>query len=510
MNMTTKLSGMGKQVSFWIDSTPTTAYPAFGEPISVDVAIIGAGIVGLTAATQLKKAGKTVVVIESGHVAAGVSGHTTAKITSLHQLIYADLIEQIGEPKARLYGESNQAAIAFVAELVATEQIDCDFSRQSAYTFAEPDSELDLIRQEVEAALKLGLPASFVQETSLPFTIAGAVKFDNQAQFHVRKYLLHLAQAIPGDGSHLLEHTRVLKVEEEDPCQVITEHGVIKAHDVIVATHLPILDQGLFFAKTYPQRSYIVGAKIDPAKAPQGMFIGSGKGSHSIRTTPYDGGLLLLVGGEGHKVGTVTDTETCYQKLETYVRNHFDIDAISYRWSTQDMVSFDRLPYVGKLTPFSHHTYVANGFSLWGMSKGTMSGMLLSDLILGKENPYAELYDATRATPFLKPEFVKNSLDVAARWVGDRLKNIESSSLIEVANGEGKLLTIDGDKIATYRDNQGTVHAVSAVCPHLACIVSWNNAETSWDCACHGSRFTYDGKVIHGPSVKDLELQNIT
>lgn len=509
MNMMTTSSA--KQVSFWIDSTPTTTYPAFSNRISVDVAIIGAGIVGLTAATQLKKAGKTVAVIESGHVAAGVSGHTTAKITSLHQLIYADLIEQIGVPKARLYGESNQAAIEFVAGLVATEHIDCDFSRQSAYTFAEPASELDRIKAEVNAALKLGLPASFVESTSLPFAIAGAVKFDNQAQFHVRKYLLHLAQTIPGDGSHLLERTRVLQVEEdqENPCQVITEHGVINAHDVIVATHLPILDQGLFFAKTYPQRSYLVGAKIDPAKAPEGMFIGSGEGSHSIRTTPHEDGLLLLVGGEGHKVGTVTDTEACYQKLEIYVRNHFDIDHLSYRWSNQDMVSFDQLPYVGKLTPLSRHTYVATGFSLWGMSKGTMSGMLLSDLILGKHNPYAELYDATRATPFLEPDLLKSGINVAARWVGDRFKNLESSALIEVPQGEGKLLTINGEKIAAYRDEQGTVHAVSAVCPHLACIVSWNNAETSWDCACHGSRFSCDGKVIHGPSVKDLEQQII-
>lgn len=496
----------GKPISFWIDSTPTTDYPAFSPNISIDVAIIGAGIVGLTAATQLKKAGKTVAVIESGYVAAGVSGHTTAKITSLHQLIYADLIQHIGEAKARLYGESNQAAIEYVAKLVETEHIDCDFSRQSAYTFAEPDSELNQIKDEVDAALKLGLPASFVSETSLPFAITGAVKFDHQAQFHVCKYLLHLAQTIPGDGSHLLEHTRVLQVEEDDPCQVITEQGVIKARDVIVSTHLPILDHGLFFAKTYPQRSYIVGAKIDPAKAPKGMFIGSGQGSHSIRTTPHGDGLLLLVGGEGHKVGTVTDTEACYRRLEAYVFNRFGLDSLAYRWSTQDMVSFDRLPYVGKLTPSSDHVYVATGFSLWGMSKGVMSGMLLSDLILGKKNPYADLYDATRATPFLEPELIKSGMAVAARWVGDRFKNLKSSDLAEVPKGEGKLLTIDGDKVAAYRDEQGIVHAVSAVCPHLACIVSWNNAEMSWDCACHGSRFSCDGKVVHGPSVKDLEL----
>jgi len=208
----------GKHTSFWLDSTPANTYPSVENRVSVDVAIIGGGIVGLTAATLLKRAGQIVAVIESRQVAAGVSGHTTAKVTALHQLIYADLIKQIGEQKARLYAESNLAGVEQVAALVTEEQIDCDFSRQSSYTFAEPDSELSLIKDEVEAALKLGLPAAFVKETSLPFAIAGAIKLDNQAQFHVRKYLLHLAKNIPGDGSHLFENTTVEKVDEGESC----------------------------------------------------------------------------------------------------------------------------------------------------------------------------------------------------------------------------------------------------------------------------------------------------
>ncbi|NUN66550.1 FAD-dependent oxidoreductase [Pseudanabaena biceps] len=495
----------GKHASFWIDSTPTTTYPSLENRVSVDVAIIGGGIVGLTAATLLKKAGKTVAVIESRQVAAGVSGHTTAKVTALHQLIYADLIKQIGEQKARLYAESNQAGVEQVATFVAEEQIDCDFSRQSSYTFAEPDSELDQIKDEVEAAHKLGLPATFVTETSLPFAIAGAIKLDNQAQFHVRKYLLHLAKNITGDGSYLFENTRVQKVDEGDSCYVVTDLGVITAKDVIVATNLPILNLGLFFAKTYPERSYIVGAKIDPANAPVGMYIGSGESSHSLRTTPYEDGLLLLVGGEGHKVGTVTNTEECYQKLESYGRDRFGIDTFAYRWSNQDMVSFDKLPYIGNLTPFNKHIYVATGFSLWGMSKGTMSGMILSDLILGKDNPYTELYDSLRATPFVTVESVKQEANVVTHWIGDRFKGLLSNSFNEVAKGEGKLLTVDNEKVAAYRDELGTVHAVSATCTHLGCIVSWNSAERSWDCACHGARYSCDGKVIQGPAVKDLE-----
>jgi glycine/D-amino acid oxidase-like deaminating enzyme/nitrite reductase/ring-hydroxylating ferredoxin subunit len=495
----------GKPASFWIDSTPTSTFSPFVDNLTVDVAIVGAGIAGVTAATLLKRAGKTVAVIESKQVATGVSGHTTAKITSLHKLIYADLIDQLGEDKARLYAESNQAAIERMAQLIQEEQIDCDFSRQSAYTFADSPEHLGQIEAEVEAATQLGLPVSLVQETSLPFPISGAVKLDNQAQFHVRKYLLHLAQNIPGNGSYLFDNTRVETVDEDSPCQVKTTKGVLKAKDVIVTTNLPILDQGLFFAKSYPKRSYIVAASIDPAKAPDGMFISVGEHYRSLRTTPYKDGVLLMIGGESHKTGTVTQTEDRYLRLEDYGRTHFGIDTFEYRWSTQDMVSFDNLPYIGRLTPANNHIYVATGFSLWGMTKSTLSAMILSDLILGRSNLWADLYDATRPTPFLSETSIQENLDVGKHWIGDRLKGLDDSSFAEVSKGEGKLLTIDGNQIAAYRDKNGSIHAVSAVCPHLGCIVEWNSAEKSWDCPCHGSRFSCDGEILHAPAVNELE-----
>ncbi len=497
----------GKAISYWIASTSHAPnFPSLTNDILVDVAIVGGGIAGITAGILLKRAGKNVALLEADQIATGVSGHTTAKVTSLHQLIYAQLIKSVGEEKARIYANSNQAAIERVAKFVEEEKIDCDFSRTSAYTFAETTETLNDIHSEVEAAVKLGLPASFVTETSLPFPIAGAVKFDNQAQFHARKYLLHLAKLIAGNGSYVFENTRVLNVEEGDPSQVVTATGIVRARDVIIATNAPILDRGLFFAKNYAKRSYIVAARIDRAKAPQGMYIGTGNDYHSIRTTPApDGGLLLLVGGGGHKVGTVTDTEERYLKLEAYARSRFGVEEFEYRWSTQDMVSFDQLPYIGKVAPFSNHLYVATGFSLWGMSKGTLAGMLLSDLILGIDNPWLKLYDSTRATPFVTVESLKNNLEVGFHWVGDRLKGLENSSFADVERGEGKLLTINGHKIAAYRDEQGQIHAVSATCTHLGCIVNWNSAEKSWDCPCHGGRFSCDGKVLHGPPVKNLK-----
>ncbi|MGB7414180.1 MAG: FAD-dependent oxidoreductase, partial [Thermosynechococcaceae cyanobacterium] len=476
------------------------------QDVVVDVAIVGGGIAGLTAAFLLKRAGKTVAVVEAEQIASKASGRTTAKVTSLHQLIYASLIKEQGEQKARFYADSQQAALEQIATLVEQEQIDCDFSRQSAYTFTESTDDLEKVTAEVEAAQLLGLPASFVEQTSLPFPVVGAVKFDNQAQFHVRKYLLRLAQQIAGDGSYVFESTRVQTVEAGEPCQVITAQGVVKALDVIVTTNLPILDQGLFFAKTFPKRSYIVAAKIDPSQAPDGMFIGFGDSYRSIRTTPYGEDLLLLIGGEGHKVGSDTNTEERYAALESYGRERFGIESFDYRWSGQDVKSFDDLPYIGKLTPFDEHIYVATGFSLWGMTNGTLSGMLLCDRILGIANPWADLYDATRATPFLTETSMKENLDVGFHWVGDRLKGLDSFSFDSVGQDEGKLVTINGTKVAAYRDEHNEIHAVSAVCSHLGCIVNWNSAEKSWDCPCHGARYSCAGKVMNGPAVKDLDV----
>lgn len=495
----------GKHRSFWLESTLPTSYPTLSQDVSVDVAIVGGGLVGITAAKLLKQAGKTVAVIEAGYIASGVSGHTTAKLSALHQLIYADLLEQIGPEKAQLYAESNQAAVEKVAALVEAENISCDFSRQDVYTFARTVDNLNKIENEIKAANRIGLPAEYVSKVDLPFDIAGAIKLPNQAQFHPRKYILHLAGTLPGDGSYVFEQTRVITVKGEKPCRVITnQDATVTAQDVIVATNLPILDQGLFFAKTYPKRSYLVGAYTEAGQALDGMFIGVGEKYRSIRTTPTDDGkTLLIMGGEGHKVGSADDTPERYQRLANDLKADFGIDTIDYYWSTQDMVSFDKLPYIGRLTPMSNHTYVATGFSLWGMSKSTLAAMILSDTILGKPNPWAELYEAIRPTPFVTETSIKQNLDVGSRWVGDRLKGLFDSGE-DLQPGEGRLVTDKGEKVAAYRDKAGQLHKVSAVCPHLGCIVDWNAAEKSWDCPCHGSRFSYTGNILQGPAVNCL------
>ncbi len=492
----------GRPISFWLDTTPRTKFPPLPDNVSVDVAVVGGGLAGLTAATLLKEAGQTVAVLEMGHIAQGVTGYTTAKITSLHTLIYDYLIRHFGEEKARAYADANQAAIEQIAALVTRRNIACDFTRTEAYTYAEIEDDVNPLEAEVKAAARLGLPAALTYETPLPFPVAAAVRFDGQARFHPRKYLLALAQDLPGEGSHIFEGTRVLDIVEDEPCRITTDKGTVTARDVVIASHFPFGDKALYAARLSPHRSYVVGVRLD-GPVPPGMFISSGESPHTIRSHPWEAGELVMVGGEGHKTGQGGDTVARYQRLEAWARERFPVRSVEYRWSTQDNRTIDRVPYVGRANPTTKHLYVATGFGGWGMTGSTVAGMLLRDRILSRENPWADLYDPNRLTLEGVPQFVKENVNIATHFIGDRLARGESPDL---APGEGAVVETEQGKTAMYRAEDGTtVHTFSPVCTHMGCIVDWNPAEKSWDCPCHGSRFAADGKLIHGPAVKDLE-----
>jgi glycine/D-amino acid oxidase-like deaminating enzyme/nitrite reductase/ring-hydroxylating ferredoxin subunit len=496
----------GKHLSYWIDTTRRTDYPALPGDVSADVAILGGGLVGLTAAVLLKRLGKTVAVIEARRIAEGVTGHTTAKVTSQHKLIYDTLIKDHGEEKARLYAEANEAAIDRIEAFVNEKSIDCDFRRLPAYVYTESREMVPQLQAEVEAARRVGLPGSFVRDVSLPFPVEGAVRFDDQAQFHVRKYLLPLAEEIPGEGSHLFENTRALDVKEGAQCRVQTDRGRVIARDVIIATHVPFTFKGEFWGKSYPQREYGIAARIEQTVASEGISISAESPTRSVRTAFRNGETVLIVVGEAHKTGEEPDTEQRYKNLEEWARERFGVTKFENRWSAQDYYSMDGLPYVGRIGSGSEHVYVATAFSAWGMTNGTAAAMLLSDLIAGKENEWTRLYDSTRISPFASKRLYKEGLDQAAHFVEDRFRGAGNED--DVAPGEGKIVGRPGDQSAVYRDPQGEVHAVSARCTHLGCIVSWNPSETSWDCPCHGSRFSVDGEVIQGPAVRNLEKKN--
>lgn len=496
----------GVPLSLWLATTPETNFPPLDGDVAVDVAVIGGGIAGITTALLLKEQGAKVAIIEARRVVESVTGNTTAKVTSQHSLIYDHLISQFGMEGAQIYADSQQAAIERIASLVEENAIDCDFTRTSAYVYTEEEAELERITAEVEAATKLNLPASYVETTDLPFKIKGAIQFTNQARFHPRKYLLALVAKIPGAGCHVFEETRALDIDEDETCRVTTDKGVVKAGKVVIASHFPFYDHGMYFARMHPKRSLVLGCRLN-GKAPEGMFITSSSPFHSFRSNPLDdGGEIWMVGGENHKTGQGGDTAERYRNLERWARERFSVSAIEYRWSTQDNVTLDQVPYIGKASPGSERLYVATGFGGWGMTNSTVSAMILSDLILGRENDWSSLYDPNRFKPLTSAkDFVVENVDVAKHFVGDRLSVSKEESLPELAEGEGRVVELDGEKVAICKVEGGATHKVSATCTHMGCIVGWNNAEMSWDCPCHGSRFNYDGTVIQGPANKDLE-----
>ena len=471
----------------------------------VDVVVVGAGITGLSTALALLERGATVAVLEAGRICSGVTAYTTAKVSSLHGLTYAGLAKSFGDDVARAYGQANQGAIEQVAAWVAEHGIDCDFSRRPAYTYTTSVVTLEDVAAEVEVAQRLGLPASFTNTTELPFEVKGAVRFDDQAQFHPRDYCLGLAAAVVAKGGVIHEGTRVVDVDEGSPCTVQVEGGLsLQGDQVVLATHLPFLDRGGFFAKCHPTRSYAIAVRLTEGSAPpQGMYLGADEPTRSVRTAIGDE--YVILGGEGHKTGQDDDTRQRYEALETWAHEHFAVASVEHRWSAQDYAPVDGLPFVGRQLPASK-VFVATGFKKWGMTNGTAAGLLLADELTGRDNDFQPMFDATRQrTALTSRDLYRENANVAERFVGDRLSSLRPPSADTLGSGEGGIVICAGDKVAAYRDEAGELHAVSPVCTHLGCLVSFNTAEKSWDCPCHGSRFTIDGEVLQGPATEDLE-----
>lgn len=490
--------------SIWAATSPDTAFPSLDRDIEADVAVVGGGITGLTAAYLLSQSGAKVVLLESDRIGSGVTGYTTAKITSLHALNYSKLERTVGVDKARMYGAANQAAIEEIESIVMKLSIDCEFERQSAYTYALSAEHLRAIEQEVESSSRLGLPAGFVSEIDLPFDIAGAIRFDNQAMFHPRKYLIGIARHIAAHGVDIFEDTRAVTIRGSGPATVVTGSGNVVASHVVMATHFPFFDKALYFARAFARRSYALALKIKAAP-PSGMYISVDEPTRSYRPCATLGPAGIVIGGEGHKPGQDPDTPGRYEALEAWAKSVFDVSSIDYRWSAQDYVTSDGVPFAGRSHLWAKGIWVATGFKKWGITNGTAAAMVISDLISGAENPWTSLYDPIRAEPLKAPVLpIKENLNAGTEFVKGRLESPDHD-IDSLPPGEGAIVKVDGKKTAAYRHDDGTLSKVSATCTHLGCIVSFNKAEKTWDCPCHGSRFDLEGKVITGPAVKDLE-----
>ncbi|MDQ0792547.1 FAD-dependent oxidoreductase [Streptomyces sp. B1I3] len=498
----------GHDESFWMDSTDSAPHAPLSEDIEVDVAVVGGGIAGLSTAWELARAGRTVAVLEADRIAAGVSGYTTAKVSALHSLVYDRLQETRGPEGARLYATSQQDAVERVAGIVDELHIACDFERVSAYSYAVTPSSADKLRAETHAAIEAGLPVTYGTETELPFPVGGALRLDGQAQFHPRRYLLALADDLLRRGGRIFERSRVTGLSEGAPCRVTTEAGrTVTAGDVVVATHYPVFDRALLFARLSPRRELVVAAPIAADLAPKGMYITEDEGKRSVRSTPLDESRrLLIVTGESFTPGTGNVSES-FLRLDAWMHERFPVEATAYRWAAQDNDPTDTVPLVGPLHAGARHTYVATGFGGWGMTGGVLSGRLLTALITGGTLPWAGLYDPRRLKSTLReaPALLSQQLDVAKHFAGDRLRTAHVDTVEEVAPGTGAVVRLKGRRCAVYRDPEGAASVVSARCTHLGCLVAFNEAETAWECPCHGSRFGVDGAVLQGPAVRPLE-----
>ncbi|MFD5795286.1 FAD-dependent oxidoreductase [Streptomyces diastatochromogenes] len=503
----------GIRGSYWIETAPggEPAPPPSGD-ISVEVAVVGGGVAGLSTAWELARRGRQVAVLEADRVAAGVTGHTTAKLTVLHTLVYDHLRRTRGRQGARLYADSQSAAIRRAAEIIADLGIECEWEEAAALTYAESQQGVAQLRAEAAAAREAGLPAEFVTETELPYPVAGAVRVTGQAQFHPVKYLLALVSDLRRRGGAVYEGTRVTGLTEGEPCVLSTDTGVsVRAGEVVVATHYPVFDRALLFTRLSPRRELVVAGTLDAARAPRDMYITTEQNTRSVRSAPYgDGKRLLIVTGE-HFTPGAADAEERFARLTDWADSRFADLTSTHRWATQDNDSTDSVPLVGPLHPGSRHTYVATGFGGWGLSGGIMAGGLIGDLVEGREVEWAGLYDPRRLASVVREgaSFLKHQAHVAKHFIGDRLSPVTAPAPEDLAPGDGAVIRVGGQQCAVHRDDSGQLQAVSARCTHLGCLVAFNRAEQAWECPCHGSRFAPDGRILQGPAVRPLEQREI-
>lgn len=490
--------------SYWITPAAPLSYPALDRDIRVDVAVIGGGLVGITTAYLLKQERISVAVIEAGRLGEGTTGHTTAKITSQHHLIYDQLIRCHGREKAQQYAQANEQAIAFMEDLVNRKMIACDFSKQSAYIYTQEDQYIARLEREVEAAASLGIPAHFQEHLPLPLEIKGAERFDNQAQFHPYRYLSALAGEIPGGDCQIYEQTRAVDFRRGSPFTVITAGGQrVTAEEVVLATHFPIYDHGGYYpVRIYPDRSYAIAITAQEL-FPGGIYISAETPGRSLRSTPFDGGELIIIVGEHHRTGQGPPTGRYFHNLTRFAEQTFTVTGRPYCWSAQDYITLDEVPYVGRFSADSGNVYVATGFRKWGITNGTAAAILLRDLILHGENPWEAVYDPARFRP---DPGIKKTI-TAGIALGRSIAESGPRDIpggVEPAPGESAVLTGSEGALGLFRDEGGHLHRVDLTCTHLGCQPAWNEAERSWDCPCHGSRFTYRGELIEGPALMPL------
>jgi glycine/D-amino acid oxidase-like deaminating enzyme/nitrite reductase/ring-hydroxylating ferredoxin subunit len=504
-------SNVEESVSLWMATAKAPFQPALTSDLTTDVCIVGAGMAGLTTAYLLAREGRRVVVLDDGPVAGGQSQRTTAHLSN--ELGYAETEEVHGSEGSQIAAAAHSAAIDRIESIVAAESIACDFERLDGYLFVPPGESTDILEKERGAAQRAGLrDVEFVARAPLPFDTGRCLRFPRQGQFHPLKYFAGLAAAIERLGGRVYSGSHAASIEGGSPARITIEGGpTVTAGAVVVATNVPVNDLLAIHTKQAPYLTYVIGARIPAGSVARGLFCDTERIYHYIRLQPGgDGTDMLIVGGEDHKAGQATDQQQRWQRLEEWSRERFSMmKKVEYRWSGMVMETIDGLAFIGRNPLDSENVYVATGDCGMGMTHGTIAGILITDLIQGRENPWSKLFDPSRKPVFgmAWKEYLIENANVAQQYVKDWLGGGDVRSSGEIAPGSGAIVREGLTKVAVFRDEQGHYHRRSALCPHLGCIVHWNGAEKTWDCPCHGSRFDSLGAVINGPANSSLPEQ---
>lgn len=492
----------GKHGSLWSLRSPRAHYPRLGRDLVVDVAIIGGGITGLTAALLLKQAGKRVALLELNEIGGGATGRSTGHLTVIPDHSLTRLVGDFGEEGAKEVVRCGMEAIDFIESHAPA---DAGFDRLPGFRYTELPEKVDELWKEAELAVRLGLPASFVRELPVPFAPAGALRVENQAQLDPVRYLETLLEQVAGDDAQVFEHTKVEAIEEGETCRVVSGAHTVQAEVVLEAAHTPINRSLGIQSRVTPHMTYVLGLKLQ-TRTPHALLWDTSEPYHYLRGVGTETGELLVIGGEDRKSGQEHDPSSRLEALLDYASRRFPVESVEWSWSHQVFDSADGLPFIGK-KPGHDRILTSGGYSGTGLTFGTTAGMVLAQLALGRETPASRLFSPARIKPLAAAkEFIRENLNVAWHLVADRLVSHPESGGQPLKPCQGRVMEVHGRQVAVYLDETRRLHVLSPVCPHAGGIVSWNEMEKTWDCPCHGGRFFPTGKVMSGPATHDLEV----
>lgn len=535
--------------SYWINSEKNKEkYNKLEKNIETDICIIGGGITGISTAYYLTKENLKVTVLDMGKIGFQTTGNSTAKITSQHGLFYKYLKDSKGEDFARLYYDANEDAIKNIKKIVEKENIECDLECQSAYVLAANREEVQKVKDEVEVVRGFGGHAEYLEREDIDKNLLilnplAAIRFKNQAQFNSYKYTIELAKICKNLGANIYENTKVVDVrDEKDYYYLETEDGYkIKAKYLVVTTKYPIINiPGFYFMKMYQSTSYGISIPVKE-KLFDGMYITSTNPKVSLRMAKVDNNIIkdvvdgnienyakqdkenrkrvkekqnskidneyvLIVVGADHKTGEKTDLSNSYKKLENIAKQIYPQGKVENYWNTEDCITLDKIPYIGKYSTMWENAYVATGFNKWGITISNIAANIITDMIIGRKNRYEDIFISTRVEPVKNRQEVGNMLKETVNSLVLKKFELPEREQASLKNEEGKIIEIEGEKVGAYKDKEGRIYTIVPKCAHLGCELSWNNLDKTWDCPCHGSRYDYRGKMLYGPTVRDLYI----